>query len=666
MPLLAGSILHNRYRIVKLIQQGGFGAVYQAWDIVLERPCAVKENLDTSAEAQRQFEREAKILAKLSHANLPSVNDHFFIPGQGQYLVMELVEGQDLQAMLEARGRPLPEAQVLDWVGQVCDALDYLHSQHPAIIHRDIKPANIRITPAGRAMLVDFGIAKVYDPKLKTTMGARAVTPGFSPQEQYGQGITDARSDVYALGATLYTLLTGEEPPESIQRNLGVALRPLRAINLSISPTVERAVLKALEMLPERRFQRAGALKTALSPGQVPSPGVAASQPATRQRLGGKWVVVAAMITLIIAILWILSALGREDAISLTATQTFPMAITPSLPIETALGITTRAPFTPEPTPTPLVLPWVYTVESGDTCSQIVETYGVSVSSIVRLNNLDTACEELFAGQKLLIPAITAPGIATPLATATPPLPAGTVWVSAKDGAERVYVPAGVFWMGASEDDADASQDEKPQRAVYLDAFWIDRTEVTNAMYQRCVQEGGCRLPEQQSSKTRQAYFDSPAFDDYPVIFVSWQDAQDYCVWAGRRLPTEAEWEKAARGSDGRSYPWGSQAPDSGLANFNQQVGDTTPVGSYPAGASPYGALDMAGNVAEWVSDWYAAGYYAVSSVINPLGPDSGEFRVLRGGSWLSARRAIRAVFRLWNYPQTPAEGSGFRCASSG
>ena len=164
MTLETGSVLNNRYRIVKQLGQGGFGAVYRAWDISLERPCAIKENLGTTDEAQRQFKREATILANVVHPNLPRVTDHFIIQGQGQYLVMDYVEGEDLQSMLERTGAPLPTHQVLSWIGQVCDALSYLHSQNPPIIHRDIKPANIRITPGGQAMLVDFGIAKIFDP----------------------------------------------------------------------------------------------------------------------------------------------------------------------------------------------------------------------------------------------------------------------------------------------------------------------------------------------------------------------------------------------------------------------------------------------------------------------------------------------------------------------
>jgi serine/threonine-protein kinase len=173
---------------------------------------------------------------------------------------------------------------------------------------------------------------------------------------------------------------------------------------------------------------------------------------------------------------------------------------------------------------------------------------------------------------------------------------------------------------------------ERPVHSVYLDAFWIDQTEVTNAMYVKCVQDTACEVPSSTKSSTRDSYYGNPEFDNYPVINVSWDDAKTYCAWAGRRLPTEAEWEKAARGTDEHKYPWGNNQPNSNLLNNN--MNDTTEVGKYPNGASPYDALDMAGNVWEWVEDWQRDTYYANSPTSNPLGPDSGVYRGLRGGSW--------------------------------
>jgi hypothetical protein len=265
MTLSIGQVVDNRYRIVKLLGQGGFGAVYEAWDTRLERPCALKENLASYPEAEKQFGKEATILANLNHPNLPRVIDHFTVPGQGQYLVMDFVEGEDLQQMLDRRG-PLPEDEVLPWIAQTCDALAYLHGQSQPVIHRDVKPANIKIAPDGHPMLVDFGIAKLYDPALRTTLGARAITPGYSPPEQYGHARTDIRSDIYSLGATLYALLTGEEPADSVERLIGAAvLTPPKQLNPLISEPVARVIMKALAAEPAQRFQSADEFKRALT-----------------------------------------------------------------------------------------------------------------------------------------------------------------------------------------------------------------------------------------------------------------------------------------------------------------------------------------------------------------------------------------------------------------
>ena len=213
----------------------------------------MKENLATTPEAQRQFTREATLLANLSHSNLPRVIDHFIIPGEGQYLVMDFIEGEDLGSILTKK-EIIPVEQAIDWVTQVCGALEYLHGQTPPVLHRDIKPANIRITPKGQAVLVDFGLVKVFDQHMKTTIGARAITPGYAPPEQYGQGKTDERTDIYALGATLYNLVTGREPLESVARMAGEHQETAYRLNPQVPLIVSDVIERALALEPGHAF----------------------------------------------------------------------------------------------------------------------------------------------------------------------------------------------------------------------------------------------------------------------------------------------------------------------------------------------------------------------------------------------------------------------------
>ena len=234
-----------------------------------------------------------------------------------------------------------------------------------------------------------------------------------------------------------------------------------------------------------------------------------------------------------------------------------------------------------------------------------------------------------------------------------------------------VAIPTGTFTMGC--DEAKASDrcfdDELPKHTVFLDAYAIDIHEVTNAQFALCVADGDCEAPP-PGSKTRTSYYSNSAFADFPVILVSWQDATAYCAWAGKRLPTEAEWEKAARGSVGtRTWPWGDTDPECYRANFINDGSpcevDTTQVGSYASGASVFGVMDMAGNVEEWVNDWYDADYYDVTPYYNPQGPDGTYDKVLRGGAFDRGDRAIRNAYRTYGYINGGWYNTGFRCATS-
>ncbi len=279
--LALNSLLQNRYRILQKLGQGGFGAVYLAQDTRLNnRLVAAKENFDNSTEAQTQFQIEANLLANLQHASLPRVSDFFVEPSSGrQYLIMDFVEGDDLALIVQRTGR-LSETQALPWMEQVCEALAYLHTQQPPIIHRDIKPPNIRIRRDQRAILVDFGIAKVFDAARKTADGARAVSAGYSPLEQYGNGTTDARSDLYALGATMYFVFTAQTPPDATELAAqDKFLTPPRKMNPKLSSHVEAAILQAMHLDARHRHNSADELRRALRapiPAQKPAPYVPA------------------------------------------------------------------------------------------------------------------------------------------------------------------------------------------------------------------------------------------------------------------------------------------------------------------------------------------------------------------------------------------------------
>ncbi|MEX2161788.1 MAG: serine/threonine-protein kinase [Anaerolineales bacterium] len=298
MPLDVGGILRDRYRIQQFISRGGMGSIYLAADLRLEgRLCAVKEvrldpslSQETLDQTRSQFLREATVLARLDHPNLPKVSD-FFSEESSDYLVMDYVPGEDLRSlMVEARqrGEFLPEEEVLAWASQIAGALNYLHIQDPPILHRDIKPSNIKLTPGGVVKLVDFGLVKILAAQEDTvTIVQGRGTALYTPLEQYGgdTGHTDARSDVYAFGATLYHLLSNTAPVEARERFLdphGMAL--LRDLRPELSPRTERAVTWALSLHPEERPQSIQALQLALlgqlepkarSNGRLPPPTLA-------------------------------------------------------------------------------------------------------------------------------------------------------------------------------------------------------------------------------------------------------------------------------------------------------------------------------------------------------------------------------------------------------
>jgi formylglycine-generating enzyme required for sulfatase activity len=349
----------------------------------------------------------------------------------------------------------------------------------------------------------------------------------------------------------------------------------------------------------------------------------------------------------------------------------------------------------------------VSSLADGAARSWVTSTFTAVVASTIDISTSVAIADEL---ELTSIPSLIPPKTAMPQAISTPtkipptntaiptnthtPLPSATplptqtptsanqpinLETNPIDGAEIVFVPAGEFIMGSNPNvDPYFWGAEGPQHEVYLDEYWIYRTEVTNSMYQACVAEQACPRPQQLHAIMTDEYYENPTYGDHPVIYVTYIAATAYCRWAGGRLPTEAEWEKAARGTDGRLFPWGDNQPNEKLANLcdrscakgverDNHLDDgypgPAPVGTFPAGASPYGVLDMSGNVWEWTFDWFQSAYYSVSPGENPRGPSSGSTRAMRGGSWFNSTSGIRTVNRISLSPNKSLNTLGFRCA---
>ena len=611
MALLPGEILNGRYRIVIPLGEGAYGAVYRGWDLVDSRDVAIKEYLDETPETQRLFRSEANRLRRIKHPQLPAVVDHFYLEDSGLYLISDYVDGVDLGSLLLQYG-PLPSDLIVNWLQSACEPLGYLHQKGQ--LHLNIKPANIRVTPAGDVFLVDTGL-----PGLGLAPGAS----GYASPEQQTQISVAVASDVYGLGATLYTLLTNKAPPGALHRESGLEdLVPAREINPDVEPYLSVAASRAMDLRPEVRYESAADFARALERpvGRVASQG---------------------------------DTLRRTE----TDRQVAPI---PRPSGSKRRKIERR---------TIYGLLGVLLLFAG-------VAIGLTLASDVLVSR-ESQIEATATLRSQIVAALTAitTVTATPAPSATP-IPTPEPLLDDKTGMRMLFVPGGVFRMG--NDDADL--DETPSHLVRLDSYYIDQTEVTNSQYAVCAEAGECRPPDRQSATYHPAYYGDPAFDDYPVIFVSWNHARDFCNWRGARLPSEAEWERAA-GFDPEqaikhTFPWGdifdgtllnycdTNCPraDRG-ADFDDGHQDTAPVASYAGGRSPIGLYDMSGNVMEWVSDWYDPRYYTISTDTNPLGPLDGESKVLRGGSWLSGEDEVRVSGRTRFDPTVSRANLGFRCA---
>lgn len=618
---LSGQSL-GRYHLIEKLGEGGMATVYKAYDTRLERDIALKvirkeafgqEAIDRLL---KRFEREAKVMARLNHPNIVPIIDYGEFEGS-PYLVMPYLSGGTLKQI----DTPIPWQAAAKLLEPVASALAYAHEK--GILHRDVKPSNILINEKKEPILTDFGIAKLLDVEERHTITGTGVgvgTPEYmAPEQGLGKEV-DGRADVYALGVVLYELVTGKKPYTAdtpmaiVYKHLTDPLPDPHLYKPDLPDTVEKMIFKALAKKPEDRYQSMGEFASALKSLEQ-----------------GNSLPLAAILQT--------SALASEK----------PEAVATRDELDAAEELTIPAKPSQQHLPKPQKAP-----STKKTRTLLI---GIGTVAVIALLALAIGTEHgWFAFQRIptAIPNITSlqtEGIVSDLGTSS------ALGVS-KDEMNLIYVPAGDFLMG-TPDDAGHSI-EHPQHSVYLDAYWIDETEVTNAMYEKCVSANACTAPSNNSSATRSDYYGNSLYDNYPVIYVNWNQAQAYCLWAGQQLPTEAQWEKAARGTDGRTYPWGNQDPNLELGNFDDNLGDTTQVGSYPSGSSFYGALDMSGNVWEWVS----GSYYSYSLFADDYysGITGEESRLARGGSWLNDSDSIRSAYRITFRKDDSYNSLGFRC----
>jgi serine/threonine protein kinase len=633
----------GRYEIIELIGQGGMAMVYKAHDTHLDRVVALKiirrevfppDQLEIIL---KRFEREAKSLGGLSHPNIVGVMDYGEHEGL-PYIVMEYLPGGTLKDKL---GAPMPWRTAVRLLIPVARALAYIHEHN--IINRDIKPSNILLTEKGQPMLTDFGLAKIFDTKNVTSLtasGAGLGTPDYMAPEQW-TGDTTALSDLYSLGVVFYEMITGHRPYVS-DTPAGIFLKqvseplPLPQKYVPDLPqNVESVLLKALARKPEDRYLNMETFSLEL-----------------QNLMEGRELITSTMKIKTL----------REQMAGI---------------IEQNKAEKTQ-PLPPPQTDATLVNPVSSAVLPPVPAKKKFPVWG----AVLGLFGLIAACGVCwFVGSRIL-PLVAAPTsteqawTSTPtravpteedVPTVVPPtdIPA-TVEISLpaeitdEKNIPMRLIPGGEFTMGNDDDKTGGS----PASLINADTFYIDKFEVTNVMYAACVKDGVCRSPRNPGSPTRPSYFNHPNFANYPVIYVDWRMAKTYCEWRGARLPTEAEWEKAARGTeDKRSQPWGNNF-DCSYANHFGCVGDTVAVNQYDRGQSPYGVYGMSGNILEWTNSLYS--FYPYNAADGREDPDASGKRVARGGSWDifgSPGGTIRIDMRFKLDPVYYGAYVGIRCA---
>lgn len=644
----------GRYVVQAEIGRGGMAVVYHAYDPHFDRAVAIKvlsRELLIAPTFRARFQREAKTIAALEHAAIVPVYDYGEEDGQ-PYLVMRFMTGGSLEERL-SQG-PCSLDKVTNIFYRLAPALDYAHSK--GIVHRDMKPSNILFDQHGDPHISDFGIVKLTEATTTLTAGAIVGTPAYmSPEQGRGEKDIDGRADIYSMGAILFQMVSGKLPYEAttptgqIIRHINDPIPNILETSPDVPPGLQRVIERSMA---KKKGDRYGTVKEMVAALDVLATGPVFPGAFRLRKEQG-------------------TALGttfRPDEI-------IPNTDLGILPIETItdpetgagkVGPVKEAKIENSEQASPVKLESV--VETDLTQQRISPKQPVRMES-VQFGGVREAKTQA-AKKGWLFWVVGGVALITLVVLVLVGAFFGYQWLKNQRTAITKYqdiygmvvlkVPQGKFWMGSNDNDTEAGQDEKPYHQVNLNTYWIYQTEVTNAMYARCVIFGVCQRPSKPGSNSRDVYYDNPDYANYPVIYVSWFDAKTYCEWAGDRLPIEAEWEKAARGTDGRIYPWKGDI-DCTKANYWDIIGgclgDTSAVNSYLTGISPYGALNMSGNVWEWVADWYADKYY-----FYPENLPSGTQRVVRGGAWDSNSQRLRTANRAGYDPSVKDYDIGFRC----
>jgi formylglycine-generating enzyme required for sulfatase activity/serine/threonine protein kinase len=659
----------GKFEILETLGQGGYGIVYRVKDTILNVERALKvlhSVLLADPTFIERFKREAQIMARLDHPHVVPVHDMDQI-SEHVYISMRYVAGGSLKEILKQQGR-LSFGRALEITKQIASALEYAYNQPEKLIHRDIKPSNILFEKDGSVRLSDFGFAKALssaDSISLSASGGMIGTPNYmAPEIWRGKGAT-AATDVYSLACVFYEMITGEmlfpgeSPPEIMTHHMLDGAQFPKQWKADIPEKIEEVLGKALAQDHSERCQSAEEFVSILELISKKDIVVAKEEIESKAESIGKEETESGTGKVI----------GREQKSEEKRGGKPREENFLKQPASTEKDI--REPRRREPKTagdgvkigeTNIPHSWLIGGIAG-AILLVVVCIGV-VIWITSITVKPTPEPVVMVVTSTLVEAenvVEEPATTVESDTAIPPSQTATQAQSGiftdDHGVEMAWIPAGSFMMGSEDGD----DDEKPIHEVYLDTYAMDVYEVTNERYAECVAASVCDKPGG-------SYYGKMQYDDHPVVYVSWRDAEAYCEWRGARLPTEAEWEKAARGGlEGKKYPWGDQSPfcEKGASNgakFDDDAGcnetGTEPVGSYIANG--YRLYDMAGNVWEWVADWYQAYPGGVEN------EDYGEkYRVLRGGSWYNGPYSLRVASRNGSNPGYASSNYGFRCAGS-